>query len=305
MPAAPIQSEQEISDNEIDNNDFSKDLPFEAEYYRTSTDRDVFVRPIAGPESNEIDDGDDGIDLNDANTPVCTYFISINLFYESIDDFDLKLEGLSLQSNPKNITICEFLKGVKTQIFYNIKGKNFTNELVSDIIANLRQTFTDTFGYEDYCGVSTNVVTYFTKNDTQVDSTTIVTDEDTTEISVDDSINRPAENPTKTTAKIPNQPNTGTSARAPLLPTEEIPAEASVVTAQEQLPVQAPTNVEIQNDTEIPDTETFAETTTEIDGDTTEEYHSRTLQRPKLSDTVQDVIKVYKTLNNWKYSQQS
>lgn len=236
---------------------------------------------------------------------MCTYFISISLFYESIDDFDLKLEGLSLQSNPKNITICEFIKGVKTQIFYNIKGKNLTNELVSDIIANLRQTFTDTFGYEDYCGVSTNVVTYFTKNDTQVDSTTTVSDEDTTEISVDDSINRPAENPTKTTAKIPNQPNTGTSAKAPVLPSEEIPAEASVVTAQEQLPVQAPTNVEIQSDTEIPDTETLAETTTEIDGDTTEEYHSRTLQRPKLSDTVQDVINVYKTLNNWKYSQQS
>lgn len=87
MPTLPGQSEKDISDNDIDNTEFSKELPFEAEYYRTSTDRDEFVRPIPNPAENEIDEGDDGIDLDDpgTHTPQCTYHISIKLYFDIIE----------------------------------------------------------------------------------------------------------------------------------------------------------------------------------------------------------------------------
>lgn len=294
VAATPIQSDQEILDNDIDDhNDFDKELPFEAEYYRTSTDRDLFVRPIASPDSNDIDDGVDGINLDDASAPDCTYHISIKLFYESIDDFDLKVEGLKVAKNLKNnITLCEFVRGAKTQIFFNIKGKNVTNELVSEIITYLRQTFMNTFGYEDYCGVSTNVKTYFTKNDTQVDSPQF-SGEGTTEI------------PAEVTAEAPaNQVATDVLAKAAAkIPTklpDQILSSSSIVPAK--VPVEDEVNVDIQSDTEISDTET----TTEIDGaDATEEYQPKILTRPKLSEAIHDVIKVYKTLNNWKYPQHS
>lgn len=189
LPTSPGQSELEISENDIDDIDFSKELPFESEYYRTSTDRDVFVRPIPNPDVNEIDDGEDGIDLDEpgtfVHTPNCTYHIAIKLFYESIDDLDIKLEGLTVKSGPKNnISLNEFLKQTQVQMFDKIKGKNLTNELVNDIINNLRQTFSTVYGYEDNCGVSTTVITYFTKNDTQVDTPQI--NDETTEIPIDD-----------------------------------------------------------------------------------------------------------------------
>ncbi|XP_031638707.1 uncharacterized protein LOC116350875 [Contarinia nasturtii] len=252
LPTAPVQSEQEISDNDIDDNDFSKELPFEAEYYRTSTDRDEFVRPIASPKENEIDEGEDGIDLDDLNTfvhtPDCTYHIAIRLFYESIDELEIKLEGLTLKNDTKsNISLSDFVQQAQLQIVNTIKEKMFTNELVNDVINYLRQTFVSAFGFENNCGVSTTVVTYFTKNDTQVDGPQA--NEDTTDV-------------------VPT--------------TEEI----------------------IQNETDASiDTETS--TSTDDEEDATEEYQSKTLIRPKLSDVVQDVINVYKALHNWRYSQQA
>lgn len=252
MPTSPGQSDQEILENDIDDSDdFSKELPFEAEYYRTSTDRDEFMRPIANPEANEIDDGDDGFDLDDPgtliHTPNCTYHIAIKLFYESIDDLDIKLEGLTMKSGSKNnINLTEFVQQTQAKIFDKINGKNLTNELVNDVIDFLRQTFVSVYGYEDNCGVSTTVITYFIKNDTQVDTPQI--SEETTEISTSGDHN--------------------------------------------------------QSETETPNTDT-----TEIeevdDEDVTEEYQSRTLTRPKLSEVIQDAIDVYKALNNWRYSQKS
>lgn len=175
------QPDQEISENAIDDSsdDFSKELPFEVEYYRTSTEHDGFVRPIASPQENEIDDGEDGIDLDDPNTynqtPDCVYHIDIKLYYESIDQLEVKLDGLTLKNGSKtNLTLNEFLGQAQLQLLNNNKGKNLTNELVNDVINYLRQSFITVYGYEDYCGVSTTVTTYYTKNDTQVDSPAVL-----------------------------------------------------------------------------------------------------------------------------------
>lgn len=248
MPTSPIQSEQEISENVIDSNEFDKELPFESEYYRTSTDRDEFVRPIPNADGNEIDDGEDGIDLDEQgtwiHTPDCTYHIDIKLFYESIDALNIKLDGLTVKSGSKNnLTLSEFVQQAQAQIFNTIKGKNLTNELVNDVIGYLRQTFVSAFGYEDNCGVSTTVTTFFSKNQTQVDSPNVF--EEVTDVTTDDE--------------------------------------------------------GVQNETEVSDTETG----TSSDEEVTEEYQPRVLTRPKLSDVVQDVINVYKALNNWNYSELS
>lgn len=186
---APTSPEREISENAIDgsSDDFTKDLPLEAEYYRTSTDRDEFVRPIAEAADNEIDNGDDGIDLDDPNAwsqPSCTYHIDIQLYYESIDQLSIKLDGLTVKSNAKsNLTLAKFLQQAEVNIFEKIKGRNLTNEIINDAIDYLRQTFVRTYGYEDYCGVSTNVVTYFTKKNADDNPKDVI--EKTTNVPVD------------------------------------------------------------------------------------------------------------------------
>lgn len=252
MPTGDVQLEQEISDNDIDNNDFSDDLPFEAEFYRTSTDRDEFVRPIPSPKENEIDKGDDGIELDApstfVHTPNCTYHIAVRLFFDSIDGLEIKLDGLTMKSDAKDkISLSDFVQQAQLQVFDSIKGMNFTSELMNDVISYLRQAFVSAYGFDDNCGVSTNVVTYFTKNDTQVDS--------------------PEMNKQIT----------------------DIPASS---------------DEDATSDSDPKDSE--ATSKDDVDDDNvTEEYQSKTLTRPKLSDVIQDAIKVYKALNNWKYPQQS
>ena len=266
-PTSPMQTDQEILENSIDNDsssddadEFNKDLPFESEYYRTSTDRDEFVRPIPGPEENEIDDGEDGIDLDDSfnwnQTPDCTYHIFIQLFFESIDRLEIKLDGLKLRSIAKsNLTQEEFAREAQAKIYENIKGKNLTNELVNDVITYLRQTFTSTYGYEDYCGVSTNVITYYMKNSTEnysTESHEVVTDS-------------PVE--TDSSTQIENG--------------KEFETETETEPAIEML------NVEI---------------TTSDDVDvTTELYQPKVLKKPKLSAIVQQSINFYKALHNWNF----
>lgn len=247
--------EQEISDNDIDNDDFSDELPFEAEFYRTSTDRDEFVRPIPSPKENEIDKGDDGIELDAlstfVHTPNCTYQIAVRMFFDSIDDLEIKLDGLAMKSDSKDkISLSDFVHQAQLQVFDSIKGKNFTSELMNDIISYLRQAFASAYGFEDNCGVSTSVVTYFTKNDTQVDSPQM--NEQTT----------------------------------------DIPASS---------------DEDASGDSDPKDLETSSEDDVDDDDsdEVTEEYQSKTLIRPKLSDVIQDAINVYKTLNNWKYPQQA
>lgn len=183
LPTGPGQLEQAISDNDIDNTEFSKELPFEREYYRTSTDRDdEFIRPIPNPEENEIDDGDDGIELDapGAHTPECTYVIVIKLFDATIEDLRIKLNGLSIESESKsNVSLDEFLQQSRVHIVDMVRGKNLTNEIINDIINYQRQQFVNVFGYEDDCGVSTSIFTCYMTNDTQSDE---IEDEQTTEL---------------------------------------------------------------------------------------------------------------------------
>lgn len=265
LPMSSKQPDHEISENAIDDSsdDFSKELPLEAEYYRTSTEHDGFVRPIASPQENEIEDGDDGIDLDDPSTnnqtPDCVYHIDIKLYYESIDQLDIKLDGLTQKSGSKsNLTLNEFVGQAQLELLSNIKGMNFTNELVNDVINYLRQSFVTVYGYEDFCGVSTTVTTYYTKNDTQVDSPAVL--EEIT--------------------------------KSPLV-TENI--QRDTVDQKTESPKK-----------EVSDTELFiVETTASSEEDSTEEYTTKVLTRPKLSEVVQKSIDFYKALRNWNYSQQS
>lgn len=250
LPTVPDQSGQDISDNDIDNTNF-KELPFEAEFYRTSTDRDEFVRPIPDPEENEIDEGDDGIDLDgpEAHTPECTYIIAIKQYYQIIEDLDLRLEGTLTENESKNnATLEEFnevLQQNQAYIIDKVKGQNRTNEILNDVINYMRQQFLNVFGYEDYCGVATTSCTYFTKSDTLGDVPQTESEE-TTELTAGDISN-------------------GTETSDDVETTEQAEAEE----------------------------------------DATEEYQTKTLTRPKLSEVVQDTINAYKALNNWKYAQQS
>lgn len=297
MPAGPTQTEKEISDNDIDNIDFNKELPFEAEYYRTSTDRDEFVRPIPNPEENEIDDSDDGIDLDDpssfVNIPDCTYHIAIMLYYESIENLEIRLDGLTIQPNTKaNVTLSEFVQRVQAQIFNNVKQKNLTNELVNDVISYLRQNFVNAFGYEDRCGVSTSVVTYYTRNDTASPQTG---EKPTTDAPLP-SANIPSPNiPDSPTPTLPEEP-------MPSAPDVGTPVDAVNDTPQEMDAKNTESIEHKVDDVSSEPESTDTELETEDQDDTTEEYQSKVLTRPKLSDIVQRTINAYKALNNWKYS---
>lgn len=265
---SPMHSDQEISENAIDDDDFSKELPFEAEYYRTSTDRDDFVRPIASPQNNEIDDGKGGIDLNDPSTynqtPDCVYHIDIKLQSESIDQLNIQLNGLTLKNGVKNnLTLNEFTAQAQSQLFSNIQGENLTNELVNDIISYLRSTFVSVYGYKDLCGVSTSVTNYFIKNDTQVDSPTVL-------------------------EAITN---------SPFATEKQQPELFDSNTEQPQVEI---SEIEILNIETTPSSETSSS-----EDDTTDEYESKVLTRPKLSAVVQQSIDFYKALRNWHFSQKS
>lgn len=296
-PTPPMQTDQEILENSIENDstddddDFSKDLPFESEYYRTSTDHDDFVRPIPGPEENEIDDGEGGIDLDESfswnQTPDCTYHIFIQLFYDSIDRLDIKLEGLKLKSTAKsNLTQEEFARQAQTKIFENIKGKNLTNDLVNGVVNYLRETFTSTYGYEDYCGISTNTITYYMKNDTQNDSNESnesnegITDnpvevDSSTQIEAEKEIESETENVTETEAET-------------VPPKSETEIEAETVSPPE--PERGMFNVEVT-----------ASDIIDIIDVTTEVYQPKVLKKPKLSAIIQDSINFYKALHNWNF----
>lgn len=287
-PTLPMQTDQEILENSIDNDssddddDFSKELPFESEYYRTSTDRDDFVRPIPGPEENEIDDGEGGIDLDDSfswnQTPDCTYHIFIQLFYECIDRLEIKLEGLKLRSIAKsNLTQEEFAHNAQMKIFEMIKGKNFTNELVNDVITYLRQTFASTYGYEDYCGVSTNTITYFTKNDTQNDSNESHESNESNEGITDN----PVETDSSTQIEADKEIETETESVPPAIENETVPPEEPEL------------ETEILN-VEMTDSYDAVDVTTEV-------YQSIVLKKPKLSAIIQESINFYKALHNWRF----
>lgn len=322
VPSPPLHMDDEILQNTIDNDssandeDFSKELPYESEYYRTSTDRDEFVRPIPGPEENEIDDGEGGIDLDDTfasnDTPECTYHIFIQQYFESIDRLDIKLDGLQVKSSSKsNLTPDEFTNVAQQKIFEDIKGKSLTNELVNEVITNLRQKFIDTYGYADFCGVSTNVITYFMKNESH-DSNHHETYDGITEVpcDTDSSTQIEAENLSTTDSK------TTTAAATTGTATTETPtmttgtATTGIATATTGAvttgimttgTAAGTTGTEFQTELSTIDV-TNTDEMDEIATTTTEKYVPKVLKRPKISSVVFDTINFYKALHNWKYS---
>lgn len=320
---APMQvSDQEILENSIDSDDssadddYNKELPFESEYYRTSTDRDEFVRPLPGPEENEIDDGEGGIDLDESfswneQTPDCTYHIFIQKFYESIDRLEIKLEGLKLKSTAKsNLTLDEFVSDAQAKLLENFKGKDLTDGLVNDVITYLRQTFTSTYGYDDYCGVSTNVITYFMRNDTETDSyeeSEGVTEEP---VEVDSStqieVEKELENENVTDNHIENDADTGTETHIETA-TDTEPDTATDATTDTATATDA-TQYSNEYSTEFSHVSSDFVNVEVTDGDvvdvvdvTTESHHSQVLKRPKLAAIIQESISFYKALHNWKF----
>lgn len=159
LPTTPNQSENEIADNELD---FGKDLPFEHEYYRTSTEHDEFIRPNPTDEITNIEGIDDGIDLNDETfrslVPLCNYQITLADVNGTVDNIQIDITGLVVKNGRKNnLSLNEFRKLARKQIFEKIRHASLaedTQKTVNDVTNYLRQMFTKTYGYEDSCGIS-------------------------------------------------------------------------------------------------------------------------------------------------------
>lgn len=303
--------DRDILENTIDNDssanddDFSKELPYESEYYRTSTDRDEFVRPVPGLKENEIDNGDGGIDLDDTfapdKTPVCTYHIFIQQYFESIDRLEIKLDGLQVKSTSKSdLTPDQFTNVCQQEIFDSIKGKSLSNELVNEVIIDIRRRFTNTYGYADFCGVSTNVVTYFMKNES-LDSnhhesfdgiTEMPCDTDSSTQIEDESMNSKTTTAAATTGTATTETPTATTGTATTgtVTTETMTTGTATGTTGTAAQTELST-VDVTNTDAIDDITT-----------TTEKYVPRVLKRPKVSTVVLDAINFYKALHNWKYS---
>lgn len=164
LPTAPNPSENEITDNELD---FGKELPFEHEYYRTSTEHDDFIRPSPTDEITNIEGIDDGIDLNDETfrslVPLCNYQITLTDVNGTVDDVSIDITGLVVKNGRKNnLPLKEFRKMARTQIFDRIRRASLaedTQKIVNDVTNYLRQIFTKTYGYEDSCGISITLQT--------------------------------------------------------------------------------------------------------------------------------------------------
>lgn len=164
LPTGPNQLDNEISDNELD---FDKELPFEREYYRTSTEHDDFVRPSPTDENATIEGIDDGIDLNDETfrslVPLCNYQITLTDLNGTVDDVAIDIAGLIVKNGRKNnLPLKEFRKVARKQIFERIRRASLaqdTQKTVNDVTNYLRQMFTKTYGYEDSCGISITLQT--------------------------------------------------------------------------------------------------------------------------------------------------
>lgn len=333
-PTAPMQvPDQEILENSIDSDDSSADedynneLPFESEYYRTSTDRDEFVKPLPGPEENEIDDGEGGIDLDESfswneQTPDCTFHIFIQKFYESIDRLEIKLEGLKLKSTAKsNLTLDEFVNDAQAKLLENFKGKNLTDGLVNDVISYLRDTFSSTYGYGDYCGVSTNVITFFMRNETENDSyeeSEGVTEEpievdSSTQIEAEKEIGNDSDSDTdiETATATDTEPDTSTDTSTDT--TTDTAIDTATDTATDSA-TETATETEYATEYSNEYSTEFSHVSSDFvnvevtDGDivdvvdvTTESHHSQVLKRPKLAAIIQESISFYKALHNWKF----
>lgn len=157
LPTQPNLAENEIPDNDID---FTKELPNESEYYRTSTDRDDFVRPTLPEDdvNSEIDIEDGGIDLEDESKQTiasnCVFELSLIERLGRISHLDIKTRELTVQNNQQsNIALDDFLVIAQQQLLNDIKDID-ARETINRIPSILRQIFVKTYGYDDNCAVS-------------------------------------------------------------------------------------------------------------------------------------------------------
>lgn len=178
LPAEPKQSKDTISSNEVD---FNVDLPFEAEYYRTSTDRDDFVRRIPSVDGNSIEDDGTGVDLSDENDTIeseCTYEITVTVLCENelcnstnglvhVKNLDIQTRNLVLRPDRRsNLSLNDFVWRARKEIIAAIeKNDNYSNEMLNSVIGYIRNVFLKTYGYEDVCGISVTLFSEFGKKE--------------------------------------------------------------------------------------------------------------------------------------------
>lgn len=266
--------------------DFAKELPFEHEYYRTSTDRDEFIRPSPTDENTSIEGIDDGIDLNDESfrslIPLCNYQITLIDYNGTVDDISIEIQGLTVKNGrKKNVPLKDFTRYARKQIFDRVRHGDLTQDtqkVVNTVTTHLRHLFTRTYGYEDSCGISITLQTQThpsnyddsdfrdisSESYEEVSQSTPNADVVTTEASVEELSVNPVND-----EKTLNKP----------------PIDGLVVTEIQ------PDNIKGRDTTTIDDSVEFITEGRQID----------IRKTPKLSPNIKAIIAMYKALNNWKY----
>lgn len=277
LPTGPNQLDNEISDNELD---FDKELPFEREYYRTSTEHDDFVRPSPTDENTSIEGIDDGIDLNDeafrSLVPLCNYRITLTDLNGTVDDVAIDIAGLIVKNGRKNnLPLKEFRKVARKQILERIRRASLaqdTQQTVNDVTNYVRQMFTKTYGYEDSCGISITLQTRTQPG------------------------NRDESEFAEPTSDMLDERSAQTTARVDVA-TEAIARHASEDPAADG---RSNTLAKPPHDIEVTESQPDATTVDEsVEFITEIERVERIV--PKSSVDIKAIIDVYKALNNWRF----
>lgn len=263
--------------------DFDKELPFEREYYRTSTDRDEFVRPSPTDENTNIEGIDDGIDLNDESfrslIPLCNYQITLIDYNGTVNDISIDIQGLTVKNGRKhNMPLKDFMRLARKQIFDRVRKADLTQDTqkaVNTVTNHLRHLFTRTYGYEDSCGISITLQTRTQPSNYDDIEFIDLSSESYEEVSqstpnaavtTDEPVEELSANPVNN-EKTLNKP----------------PVNDAVTEIQP--------NIEEQESTTIDDSVEFI-----VDGGQTE-----VRKAPKLTPNIKAIIAMYKALSNWRY----
>lgn len=172
LPAEPKQPQNTISSNEVD---FTEDLPFEVEYYRTSTDQDEFDRPFPSVTGNSIEDDGIGIDSsNNEDESECTYEITVTILCDNefcnsangsvhVKNLDIQTRNLELRPDRlSNFSLNDFVRQARRKVIATIeKNDDYSNEMLNSVIGYIRNIFLKTYGYEDNCGISVALFSEF------------------------------------------------------------------------------------------------------------------------------------------------
>lgn len=297
MPTLPNQLENEISDNDVN---FDKELPLENEYYRTSTDKDDFVRPNPVDTNSEIDDNGEGIDLSDDSfqslIPTCNYQITITDYYGAVQSLNIDVQGLMVKNGrKKNLPLRDFTKLARKQIFERIRGSNLTQETqktLTEVTHYLRQIFAKTYGYEDSCGISITLHSEFEINNNAEIPESIPTDDN-------DSVN-------STSTTEGNIIRITTDETIITVRGSETPVNIEITRIDQPVEAQvtAITPDVIEETTIEPKSNQHFITSNPSDLRailTTTESRNKSIASPKLRSDIQAIINVYKALNNWRY----